>query len=59
MAVAIIKTQDTFFAYTFAEKISENQYLRLLKGSTVNLKDFKTNSGTVEGNVLMTISNSF
>jgi DNA topoisomerase-3 len=37
--------------YTFAEKkISENQYLRLLqKGSTVNLKDFKTNAGTVEG----------
>jgi len=37
--------------YTFAEKkISENQYLRLLqKGSTVNLKDFKTDSGLVEG----------
>ncbi|MCW2118530.1 type IA DNA topoisomerase [Flavobacterium sp. 7A] len=37
--------------FTFAEKkISENQYLRLLqKGSTVNLKDFKTESGTVEG----------
>lgn len=37
--------------YTFAEKkISENQYLRLLqKGSTVNLKDFKTEAGTVEG----------
>jgi DNA topoisomerase-3 len=37
--------------YTFAEKkISENQYLRLLqKGSTVNLKDFKTDAGTVEG----------
>ena len=37
--------------YTFTEKkISENQYLRLLqKGSTVNLKDFKTESGTVEG----------
>ncbi|TRX00979.1 DNA topoisomerase 3 [Flavobacterium gawalongense] len=37
--------------YTFAEKkISENQYLRLLqKGSTVNLKDFKTDSGAVEG----------
>lgn len=37
--------------YTFADKkISENQYLRLLqKGSTVNLKDFKTNSGVVEG----------
>ncbi|MET0760067.1 MAG: DNA topoisomerase 3 [Flavobacterium sp.] len=37
--------------YTFAEKkISENQYLRLLqKGSTVNLKDFKTDAGSVEG----------
>ncbi len=37
--------------YTFAEKkISENQYLRLLqKGSTVNLKDFKTKNGAVEG----------
>lgn len=37
--------------YTFAEKkISENQYMRLLqKGSTVNLKDFKTNSGAVKG----------
>src|SRR6478609_3466359 len=37
--------------YTFAEKkISENQYLRLLqKGSTVNLKDFKTDAGIVEG----------
>lgn len=37
--------------FTFAEKkISENQYLRLLqKGSTVNLKDFKTEAGTVEG----------
>jgi DNA topoisomerase-3 len=37
--------------YTFAEKkISENQYLRLLqKGSTVNLKDFKTDTGIVEG----------
>jgi DNA topoisomerase-3 len=37
--------------YTFAEKkISENQYLRLLqKGSTVNLKDFKIDSSTVEG----------
>lgn len=37
--------------YTFAEKkISENQYLRLLqKGSTVNLKDFKTEAGIVEG----------
>ena len=37
--------------YSFAEKkISENQYLRLLqKGSTVNLKDFKTEAGSVEG----------
>ena len=34
----------------FEKKISENQYLRLLqKGSTVNLKDFKTEAGTVEG----------
>src|SRR5690606_21395116 len=32
------------------KKISENQYLRLLqKGSTVNLKDFKTEAGTVDG----------
>src|SRR5690606_34424622 len=32
------------------KKISENQYIRLLqKGSTVNLKDFKINSETVEG----------
>lgn len=37
--------------YTFQEKkISEKQYLRLLKkGSTVNLKGFKTETGTVEG----------
>ena len=37
--------------FTFAnKKISENQYLRLLqKGATVNLKDFKTETGTVEG----------
>ena len=37
--------------YVFADKkISENQYLRLLqKGSTVNLKDFKTDAGIVEG----------
>lgn len=37
--------------FTFAEKkISENQYLRLLqKGSTVNLKDFRTEYGTAEG----------
>ena len=42
---------DFVLPYTFAEKkISENQYLRLLqKGSTVNLKDFKTEAGTVEG----------
>ncbi|MGZ9675277.1 DNA topoisomerase 3 [Flavobacterium sp. GNP001] len=32
------------------KKISENQFIRLLqKGSTVNLKDFKTETGTVEG----------
>lgn len=37
--------------FTFSEKkISENQYIRLLqKGSTVNLKDFKLGSETVEG----------
>ena len=37
--------------FAFAEKkISENQYLRLLqKGSTVNLKEFKTDEGIVEG----------
>ena len=37
--------------YIFAgKKISENQYLRLLqKGSTVNLKDFKTDAGIAEG----------
>ncbi|WP_326936709.1 type IA DNA topoisomerase [Flavobacterium sp. PL11] len=37
--------------FTFAgKKISENQYLRLLqKGSTVNLKDFQTDAGKVEG----------
>jgi DNA topoisomerase-3 len=42
---------DFVLPYVFAEKkISENQYLRLLqKGSTVNLKDFKTDAGTVEG----------
>ena len=42
---------DFVLPFTFAEKkISENQYLRLLqKGSTVNLKDFKTQAGTVEG----------
>lgn len=32
------------------KKISENQYLRLLqKGSTVNLKGFKSGSGSIEG----------
>ena len=32
------------------KKISENQYIRLLqKGSTVNLKGFKTSTGTLEG----------
>ena len=43
---------DFVLPFIFAEKkISENQYLRLLqKGSTVNLKDFKTQEGiTVEG----------
>ena len=37
--------------YIFSgKKISESQYLRLIqKGSTVNLKDFKTDEGTVEG----------
>ncbi|WP_366183302.1 DNA topoisomerase 3 [Flavobacterium ovatum] len=42
---------DFVLPFTFADKkISENQYLRLLqKGSTVNLKDFKTDAGTVEG----------
>jgi DNA topoisomerase-3 len=42
---------DFVLPYTFAEKkITENHYLRLLqKGSTVNIKGFKTDSGTVEG----------
>ncbi|GEL11003.1 DNA topoisomerase-3 [Flavobacterium glycines] len=42
---------DFVLPFTFADKkISENQYLRLLqKGSTVNLKDFKTDTGMVEG----------
>lgn len=42
---------DFVLPFTFAEKkISENQYLRLLqKGCTVNLKDFKTDAGTLEG----------
>ncbi|WP_282135313.1 type IA DNA topoisomerase [Seonamhaeicola maritimus] len=34
----------------YGKKISEKQFVRLLKkGSTVNLKGFKTESGTVEG----------
>ncbi|PWK19905.1 type IA DNA topoisomerase [Xanthomarina spongicola] len=34
----------------YGKKISEKQYIRLLqKGSTVNLKGFKTDSGTTEG----------
>jgi DNA topoisomerase-3 len=42
---------DFVLPYVFAEKkISEIQYLRLLeKGSTVNIKGFKTDLGTVEG----------
>ncbi|MCB0450313.1 MAG: DNA topoisomerase 3 [Confluentibacter sp.] len=42
---------DFVLPFSYADKkISENQYLRLLqKGSTVNLKDFKTDTGTVEG----------
>ncbi|WP_100614964.1 type IA DNA topoisomerase [Confluentibacter citreus] len=42
---------DFVLPFTYAgKKISENQYMRLLqKGSTVNLKDFKTDAGTVEG----------
>ena len=42
---------DFVLPFIFAEKkISENQFLRLLqKGSTVNLKDFKTDGGTMEG----------
>ncbi|MCG9792595.1 type IA DNA topoisomerase [Flavobacterium algicola] len=42
---------DFVLPFIFAEKkISENQYLRLLKkGSTVNLKDFKTATGNAEG----------
>ena len=42
---------DFKLPYTFAEKkIAENQFIRLLqKGSTVNLKDFKTENGIVEG----------
>ncbi|HLT32278.1 MAG TPA: DNA topoisomerase 3 [Aquaticitalea sp.] len=42
---------DFVLPFVFAgKKISENQYIRLLqKGSTVNLKDFKTETGSVEG----------
>lgn len=42
---------DFVLPYVFeGKKISESQYLRLLqKGSTVNLKDFKTDAGSVEG----------
>ncbi|AXP81630.1 DNA topoisomerase 3 [Mariniflexile rhizosphaerae] len=42
---------DFVLPFTFADKkISEKQYIRLLqKGSTVNLKDFKISTGTVEG----------
>ena len=42
---------DFLLAFSFCDKkISEKQFIRLLqKGSTVNLKGFKTDSGTVEG----------
>ena len=42
---------DLVLPFTYADKkISEKQYIRLLqKGSTVNLKDFKISTGTVEG----------
>jgi len=42
---------DFVLPFSFHDKkISEKQYIRLLqKGSTVNLKDFKTDSGNVEG----------
>ena len=42
---------DFRLPFSFMEKsISENQYVRLLdKGNTVNLKGFKTETGTVEG----------
>ncbi|MBJ6368519.1 type IA DNA topoisomerase [Snuella sedimenti] len=40
------------------KKVSEKQFVRLLqKGSTVNLKGFKTDSGTVEG--LLRLNDSF
>ena len=42
---------DFVLPYVFSDKkITESQYLRLLeKGSTVNIKGFKTQDGTVEG----------
>ncbi|MFV0540619.1 MAG: DNA topoisomerase 3 [Aestuariibaculum sp.] len=42
---------DFVMPFSFnGKKISEKQYLRLLqKGSTVNLKGFKTKSGTIDG----------
>jgi DNA topoisomerase-3 len=42
---------DFVLPYVFADKkITESQYLRLLqKGSTVNIKGFKTEAGAVEG----------
>ncbi|MDO5970479.1 DNA topoisomerase 3 [Flavivirga aquimarina] len=42
---------DFVMPFSFSgKKISEKQFIRLLqKGSTVNLKGFKTNEGTVEG----------
>ncbi len=42
---------DFILPFSFAgKKISEKQFVRLLqKGSTVNLKGFKSDSGTVEG----------
>jgi hypothetical protein len=45
--------------YTYAEKKYQrtNTY-DYSKGSTVNLKDFKTDLGTVDGFVLMKTSNS-
>ncbi|QRM90346.1 DNA topoisomerase III [Lacinutrix sp. WUR7] len=45
------KTCDFVIPFKFEGKtISEKQYVRLFqKGSTVNLKGFKTDSGTVEG----------
>ncbi|SHM84300.1 type IA DNA topoisomerase [Flavobacterium saccharophilum] len=42
---------DFVLPYVFSDKkITESQYMRLLqKGSTVNIKGFKTEAGTVEG----------